>query len=254
MPYRPPLHSPGSDYLPGVPGRDCPPYPYRPQHRSYSYSSHSSQRISREEAPPWRPFRAGFSLVDDSGSSRGDDHTSIAGPLQFHSEFIYLSHHLPMSFQLPVYNRQVSSPVSGPSPSSFLSPPRFTIHQPSSSPITRSGTGTTPSTELSMREKHRGEIEAVENIPGVQARPLVSIFPDKNTQSQKKASSIAQSYYVPASCNPSSFPGNQSGPTSYTPCCDSEVINVHTSQASKPVHPSQQPRIPWCNTLMTAMH
>src|SRR5882724_11893362 len=83
----------------------------------------------------------------------------------------------------------------------------------------------------------------------MQAHPLVSIFPDKNTQSQKKASSIAQSSYVPASCNPSSFPSNQSGPTSYTPCCDSEVINVYTSQASKPVHPSQQPCIPWAQRL-----
>src|SRR5882724_5311917 len=193
MPYRPPLHSPGSDYLPGVPGRDCPPYPYRPQHRSYSYSSHSSQRISREEAPPQRPFRAGFSLVDDSGSSRGDDHTSIAGPLQSYSEFIYPSHHSPMSFQLPVYNRQVSSPVLGPFPSSVLSPSRFTTHQSSSSPITQPSTGTTPSTELSMLEKHRGEIEAVENLPAMQARPLVSIFLDNKTQSQQKASSIAQS-------------------------------------------------------------
>src|SRR5882724_6959682 len=139
MPYRPPLHSPGSDYLPGVPGRDCPPYPYRPQHRSYSYSSHSSQRISREEAPPQRPFRAGFSLVDDSGSSRGDDHTSISGPLQFYSEFIYPSHYSPMSFQLPVYNRQVSSPVSGPFPSSVLLPshiqPISHLCLPSPSPV-----------------------------------------------------------------------------------------------------------------------
>jgi len=117
--------------------------------------------------------------------------------------------------------------------------------QPSSFHITRPSIWTRPFVNLWEWEKHTGDIEAEENPPAVQAHPLVSIISDKTPKSQKKVSSLIQKSYVCISCNPPSCSSNQSGPTSYTPCHDFEVVNVYMTQALGGLHPSKQPHIPW---------
>ena len=62
----------------------------------------------------WLLTRRGFSLVDDSGSSRGDDHTSIAGPYPFHAEPNLPSNQSFYSAQLSKshFSRYSRSPIS----------------------------------------------------------------------------------------------------------------------------------------------
>jgi len=98
---------------------------------------------------------------------------------------------LPNLVQSPNHNHPVSSLVASPVP--YPSQPPTT--QPSSFPITQSGTWTKPFTDPWGWEKHTGEIEAEENPSAMQACPLVSIFLDKTPKSQKKVSSLIQMSY-----------------------------------------------------------
>ena len=166
-------------------------------------------------------FWAGFSLVNDSGTSRGDDHTSITGPFQF-SESIFSSQQ--SSHSIPSLHRQHHiSPLSYQSLSTLN---QASYHSRQSSPIVRAKV---PPASQSEQEAYREAFEAVEHLPAEQARLSVPIFSDKTPESQKKASSLAHLSYVSATCSHSSFSGNQNGPTSYSCCRELESINVYTS-------------------------
>src|SRR6266481_5698311 len=172
--------------------------------------------------PPWLPLWRGFSLVDDSGSYRGDSQSSIARPLYSISLSTFSSHRLSHAFQ-------PSNLYHCPDPSSYCShivssaahsssrisdqicsnqvsyPPRPMTPQPSSSPINQSSIQTTLFTGLLEQGNYREESEAVGDLRATQARPSVPIFSNKTTKSHKKVISLAPQSCVHASCIPSSF-------------------------------------------------
>ena len=188
MPHWLALHGPFPGCLPRIPGRNGPPHTYRPEHGGLNYSSHPSQRATPEGAPPCLSFWAGFSLVNDSGTSRGDDHSSITGPFQF-SESIFSSQQ--SSHSIPSLHRQHHiSPLSYQSLSTLN---QASYHSRQSSPIVRAKV---PPASQSEQEAYREAFEAVEHLPAEQARLSVPIFSDKTPESQKKASSLAHLSYT----------------------------------------------------------
>ncbi len=231
VPYWSSLYSARSDCLQRIPGWDRPSDSYRPQYWSLHYGSYPSPRVLPEEMPSWLFPQGGFSLIDDSGCPRGDDHTSIAGPFQNYSDSILQDHRLSHSCHSNLSSSQFHSASV---PVSYSSLPA--THPPSSSPPTGSCHKKAPFTGPWEEGTIREELEAVDNLPAMQARLPVPILSKEKPKSQKKVSPT----YFPSSCTPSSFSGNQNGPTSYFLCHENPTVSVYTSRASD-AHRSRKP-------------
>ena len=186
-------------------------------------------------------FQVGFSLVNDSGTSQGDDHTSITRPFQY-SESIFSSQQPSHSILLSCRQSCISS-LSYQSSSSLN---RVSYHSWQSSPVVWAEV---PPTSRSEHEAYREAFEAANHLPAEQACLSVPIFSDKTPELQKKAAPLAHLSYVFTSCSHSSFSGNQNGPTLYSCCCELESINVYTSHTFEPSHSMDSPRIPWADWL-----
>ena len=222
MPHRPSVHGPRTDGFPRISRWNGTSYAYQSEYRSFCHCPHAGLGTPRKETALRLSTRRGFSLVNDSGSSRGDDHTSIARPYLFHTEPSLPSHqsfysaqpsksHFSRYSRFPISHEPLLVRLKSIVPNKIQ--PFFSLRPFSSSylpPAIRSS----DSSSLLPGEKEQGEfrrqIETPQSLPS------------------------AQTY----SCIPPSLSGNQNGPTSYLPCRATSSISVYVSQTDESADPT----------------